>query len=63
MAESALVSTAEAAAILKTTVATVNRWAASGKLPIAHKVGTGRTGAHLYRREDVDALAKEGSAA
>lgn len=50
-------STAEAAKALGVSVATLNRWAASGKLPVAHKVGTGRTGAHLYLREDVEALA------
>lgn len=60
MAEPALVSTSEAADLLQTTVATINRWAASGKLPVAMKL-PGRTGAHLFRREDVEAL-KAGAA-
>lgn len=62
MAADAYMSTAQVADMLNATVATVNRWAASGKLPVAMKL-PGRTGANLFRREDVEAFAKEGSAA
>lgn len=48
-----LITTAEAAAIKGTTVATINRWAASGRLPVAIKI-PGRTGANLFRRTDIE---------
>ena len=51
-----LVGTVEAAQILHRDDATVLRWAASGKLPIAHRM-PGRTGAVLFRRGDVLTLA------
>lgn len=58
-----LLSTAEAADMIGVAVATINRWAAKGKLPIAHKL-PGDTGAHLYDRSDVEVLlADQGSAA
>lgn len=48
-------STSQVAALKGVNVATVNRWAKTGKLPVAVKV-PGKTGANLYRREDVAAL-------
>jgi excisionase family DNA binding protein len=53
-----LVTTAEAAEILGRPLATINRWASEGRLPRAAKL-PGRTGANLYRRSDVEALASE----
>ena len=53
-----LLSTSEAAGILCVTVATVNRWAATGKLVPAHQIA-GRTGARLFAAADVDALAAD----
>lgn len=50
-----LIGTAEAAAILDRPVATINRMALDGRLPIAVQM-PGRTGARLYRRSDVEAL-------
>ncbi len=50
-----LLSTGEVAELLGTTVATVNRWAVTGKLPVAHKM-PGRTGAYLFARSDVEAV-------
>lgn len=44
--------------ILRRSVATVNRLAASGKLPVAVKAG-GIRGARFYRRSDVEALRDE----
>lgn len=52
-----LIGTAAAARRLGVSVATVNRWAATGVLPTAAK-GDGRTGARMYRSSDVDALAE-----
>lgn len=57
-----LVPTAEVARIAKVDVTTVNRWAKSGRLPVAIKA-PGRTGANLYRRADVEALLEPASAA
>lgn len=51
-----LISTSEAARILGRPVATVNRWATEGRLAVALKL-PGETGARLYRRVDVEALA------
>lgn len=50
-----LISTAEAASILDRPVATINRMAIDGRLPVAVQM-PGRTGARLYRRADVLAL-------
>lgn len=50
-----LLTTAEVAALLGTSVATVNRWAAAGKLPVAHSL-PGIRGARLFDRSDVEAL-------
>lgn len=51
-----LIPTAEAAKILRRSVATVNRYAAAGDLKPALELG-GRTGARLFHRADVEALA------
>ena len=51
-----LITTNEAAAILGTTVSTVNRWAQSRKLTPAHEI-EGRGGIRLFLRADVEALA------
>ena len=50
-----LISTATVAGMLGKTVATVNRWAAEGKITPALKM-PGDTGARLYRRTDIEAL-------
>lgn len=50
-----LLTTAQVAILLGKSVRTVNRMAESGALPIAMKV-PGKTGAYLFRPEDVDAL-------
>ena len=55
------IGAAEAARILGCDTTTVQRWARTGKLPIALKM-PGVTGALLFRREDVEALAKEPAA-
>lgn len=55
MAEPDLVSTREAADILGKSVATVNRLAANGELPVALS-GHGLRGARFYRRSDVEGL-------
>lgn len=51
-------TTAEVAAVLGRPIATVNRWARTGRLPVAGKL-PGRTGANLYRRADVEQLLNE----
>ena len=56
-----LVTTAEAAQMLGVSVATVNRRADKGEIPVAAKA-PGKRGARLFRREDVQALAKERAA-
>lgn len=53
-----LISTSEAARLIGKDVSTINRWCASGKLTPAFKLD-GRTGAYLFHREDVEALANE----
>lgn len=50
-----LVPTSQVAEEAKVDVATVNRWARSGRIRVAVK-GPGATGANLYFRSDVDAL-------
>lgn len=56
-----LIGSAESARIAGVNVATVNRWAASGVLPVAARL-PGRTGARLFRRRDVERLAKSRAA-
>ena len=54
-------TTADAAALLQVSVATVNRWAASGRLPEAMRL-PGEKGARLYHRADVERLARNRAA-
>lgn len=58
MADTDLVSTREAARILLRSIATVNRFAADGRLQVAKKVD-GVRGARFYWRRDVEALRDE----
>ncbi len=53
-----LLSSAEAAAILKVDRATLNRWAAAGKVPTADKY-PGKTGPRRFDPDVVDRLAAE----
>lgn len=53
----AYITTRQVAAALGVNVATVNRWARTGRLPVAVKA-PGRYGANLYRRADVAALSE-----
>lgn len=53
-----LLKTADVAKLAKVDVATVNRWAKSGRLPVAVQV-PGETGARLFRRSDVDHVLDE----
>jgi Helix-turn-helix domain len=55
-------TTAVVAALVGVDVATVNRWAKSGRLRVAVKL-PGVRGPNLYRRADVDALLAEAGAA
>lgn len=48
-----LITTTEAATVLGYTVAWTNKLAASGRLPVAHKL-PGRTGAFLFDRADIE---------
>lgn len=57
-----LVSTSEAKDIIGCSIATVNRHAAAGRLPIAKQID-GIRGARLYHRADVEALRDEMAAA
>ena len=57
-----LIGSNEAAAILSINRATLNRWAAAGRVPIAIDMD-GLTGAKLYERADIEALAKIRAAA
>ena len=56
------ITTAQAAEILHYTVAWVNKQAGRGQLPVAHKL-PGLTGAYLFRREDIERIAAERTAA
>ena len=53
-----LIFAREAAEILNVSPRTVSRMAETGKLPIAIK-GTGKTTSNLYRRADVERLARQ----
>lgn len=55
MGQIELVSTQEAAELAGRDVATINRWAASGKLTPVHQ-GKGIRGSRVYNRADVEAL-------
>lgn len=57
-----LVGSTEAARILGTTERTVQRKANTGAIPIAAKI-PGRTGAYLFERADVEAIAHAGTGA
>ena len=57
-----MLSTAEAAALLKVRPASVRRLTVTGKLSAALKM-PGSTGAYLYEREAVEALVAERGAA
>lgn len=56
MNEDELLSTAEVAERLNCSVATVNRWAAEGKLTTAAKL-PGVRGPRLFHRADIETLA------
>lgn len=56
-----LIGAAEAARLLKCSRATVQRRALAGTLPIAHR-GPGRTGAYLFDRAEIQAVAAERAA-
>ena len=58
MATTDLVSTQEASRILRRSPATVNRYAADERLPVAKKID-GIRGARFYWRADVEALRDE----
>lgn len=61
MSQSAhLLSTAQVAAMLNKSTATVKRMALAGTLPPAMKL-PGETGAYLFRPEDVERLLKASS--
>lgn len=52
-------STADVAALAETHVSTVSRWATSGELPIAFRLGGGSNGgAMFFRRQDVERFLK-----
>lgn len=59
--DNTLITTAEAAELLGVTPSTVNRMAATGRLPQAAKAN-GIRGARMFYRSDVEALAKEPAA-
>ena len=56
-----LLTTAQVAEMTGLSVATVNRRADKGEIPVAAKA-PGKRGARLFRREDVEALASERAA-
>lgn len=51
-----LIDAATTADLLGVSLTTVHRWARDGRLPIAHQ-GRGTTGARLYDRAEIEALA------
>lgn len=57
-----LISTAEAAEILRRDVRTIHRWVESGRLTPAYKA-PGIRGVRLFNRSDIDTLAGELAAA
>jgi len=50
-----LIGSLEASIILDVSHATFNRWAKSGKVPVAIKAA-GKTGLRLFERSDIEAL-------
>ena len=56
-----LLTTAQVAELTGLSVATVNRRADRGEIPVAAKA-PGKRGARLFRREDVESLASERAA-
>lgn len=56
-----LITSSEVAQLLQVSVPTINRWAGSGRLPVAHKL-PGIRGAYLFRREDVQRFAQDSAA-
>lgn len=54
----ALLTSAQAAALLNVSVWTVNRAAIAGDLPVAHKLH-GKRGAYLFHAADVEAYAAQ----
>ena len=60
--EAELLSTAEAAALLGKSIATINRWADSGALPVAVKA-PGIRGARFFAAAEVEKLRTEAGAA
>lgn len=50
-----LMTTSQVAELRNANIATVNRWARNGELPVAMKL-PGRNGANLFRRSDVEAF-------
>ena len=57
MSQSELLGVSEAAELVGVSIATIKRAAAAGSLPVALKM-PGATGAYLFRRSDVEQLAK-----
>ena len=55
------IGTSETAAILAKTPRTVHRMVADGRLTVAKTVPGGRAGIWLFRRADIEALAKAAS--
>jgi predicted site-specific integrase-resolvase len=55
---SPFVNTADVVEATGKSVATITRWVAAGKLTPVHK-SPGLRGAYLFRREDIEALAKK----
>ena len=56
-----LLTSSDVARLLQISVPTVNRWAAAGRLPVVQKL-PGIRGAYLFRRVDVERLAKDSAA-
>lgn len=52
-ADDSMVTTAEAAFLLGVSVATVNRWALTGRLTVAQQ-GAGATSPRLYWRDQIE---------
>lgn len=57
-----LITSAQVSDLLGITVAWVNKQAATGRLPVAQKL-PGRTGAYLFRRDDIESQSLQRDAA